>query len=61
MARVDFRATEGQALGAETDRVLRAILVVMLAELNALRVIVVPPLPALTRAQLVERLKAALR
>jgi hypothetical protein len=61
MADVDFRATEEQALGGSGPQALKAIIGILLAELNVVRAALVPPLPPLTRAQLVARLKAALR
>jgi hypothetical protein len=53
------RATSKQLVDASdpSDRVRKAVLLVLLDEINALRAAVVPVLPARTRAQLVNAIK----
>jgi len=57
MPRLDYRATDLDLLPKE----LRGILTLFLEEINTVRAMVIPPLPPLTKLDLLAKLKQHLR
>jgi hypothetical protein len=60
MPDLNVRATLAEVMGQEPARVLRAVVLVLLAEINVVRAALVPSLPPLTAADVLAKVKANL-
>lgn len=60
MPRVDHRATLAEVMGQDQKAILRAVVLVLLVEINVVRAGLSPALPPMTAAEILAKVKAQL-